>query len=177
MRLPSTYASPLERARVRAAGTTTPSLYVIPAKLVPAKAGSGNPPRGAGCSGGVPCAMLHGEQHPDRVEAHQLAPQEATSRQLYRDTPALSPLQDLRTARQLLPVYEPNTLRLASSNAASVAARAASSLSRRATYYESESQWAVSAFRAASCRPAPSVLGKPQLWRFAALLHCGFAVS
>jgi hypothetical protein len=80
--------------------------------------------------------MLHGEQHPDRVEAHQLAPQEATSRQLYRDTPALSPLQDLRTAHQLLPVYEPNTLRLASSSAASVAACAASSLSRRATYYE-----------------------------------------
>jgi hypothetical protein len=107
--------------------------------------------------------MLHSEQHLDRVEAHQLAPQEATSRQLYRDTPALSPLQDLRTAHQHLPVYEPNTLRLASSSAASVAACAASSLSRRATYSESESQWAASAFRAASCRPAPSVLGKPHL--------------
>lgn len=57
-----------------------------------------------------------------------------------------------------------------------VAACAASSLSRGATYSESESQWAASAFRAASCRPAPSVLGKPNLWR-GGLQHCYLAGS
>jgi hypothetical protein len=73
-------------------------------------------------------------------------------------------------------VYEPNTLRLGSSSAASVAACAASSLSRRATYSESESLWAASAFRAASCRRAPSVLRKPNLWR-GGLQRCYLAGS